>query len=322
MKMGILGAGGIAGTMAATIAQMDTVESWAVAARDLSRAQAFAEKYGFQKAYGSYEEMLKDPELELVYIATLHPLHYEHVKLCLEHGKHVLCEKAFTMNAKQARELFALAAEKKLLLTEAIWTRYIPMRFILDGLLKSGIIGTPRSLTANLCYCLDHKERNLKPELGGGALLDIGIYPLNFACMVFPGEIANMISSCRMNEYGVDDSDSIILNYADGQTAVLYSCQSASSDRNCVIYGTKGYIVAENVNNCQGVRVYNPRHELIQDIRAPKQISGYEYEVEACMEAIAHGWLECPQMPHAENIRMMEVMDQLRADWGLKYPME
>ena len=103
---------------------------------------------------------------------------------------------------------------KQLLRTEAIWTRYIPMRFILDGLLKSGIIGTPRSLTANLCYCLDHKERNLKPELGGGALLDIGIYPLNFACMVFPGEIANMISFCRMNEYGVDDSDSIILNYA------------------------------------------------------------------------------------------------------------
>lgn len=113
--------------------------------------------------------------------------------------------------------------------------------------------------------------------------------------MVFPGEIANMISSCRMNEYGVDDSDSIILNYADGQTAVLYSCQSASSDRNCVIYGTKGYIVAENVNNCQGVRVYNPRHELIQDIRAPKQISGYEYEVRPAWKPSHTGGLNVPR---------------------------
>ncbi len=128
MKMGILGAGRIAVTMAQTIAQMPDVTSWAVGARSLERAQKFAEEYGFEKAYGSYEELAADPELDLIYVATPHALHAEHIRLCLEHGKNVLAEKAFTLTADQAREVLALAEQKGLLLTEAIWTRYMPMR--------------------------------------------------------------------------------------------------------------------------------------------------------------------------------------------------
>ena len=189
VKMGILGAGKIAGVMAATLREMDSVECYAVASRDYDKANAFVKQYGFAKAYGSYEEMVKDSEVELVYVATPHSHHYDHIKLCLEHGKHVLCEKAFTLNAKQAEEVFAMAREKGLLLTEAIWTRYIPMRKRLDDVLASGVIGKPYMLTANLAYVVGDKERIVKAELGGGALLDLGVYTLNFASMVFGDDI-------------------------------------------------------------------------------------------------------------------------------------
>ena len=135
MKLGILGAGGIASTMAKTVAGMKDVEAYAVAARDLERARVFAQKYEVKKAYGSYEEMLADDEVELVYIATPHSHHYLHAKMCLEAGKHVLCEKAFTVNAEQAQKLFDLAKEKKLLITEAIWTRYMPSRKLINDII-------------------------------------------------------------------------------------------------------------------------------------------------------------------------------------------
>ena len=184
MKIGILGAGGIAVQMAKTVAGMKDVENYAVAARSFERAQAFAEKYGFSKAYGSYEEMLADPQVDLVYIATPHSHHYLHAKMCLEAGKNVLCEKAFTVNADQARKLFALAKEKDLLITEAIWTRYMPSRKMIDDIISSGVIGEVTAVTANLNYAISEVERIRKPELAGGALLDVGVYTINFASMV------------------------------------------------------------------------------------------------------------------------------------------
>ena len=184
MKIGILGAGGIAVQMAKTVAGMKDVENYAVAARRFERAQAFAEKYGFSKAYGSYEEMLADPQVDLVYIATPHSHHYLHAKMCLEAGKNVLCEKAFTVNADQARKLFALAKEKNLLITEAIWTRYMPSRKMIDDIISSGVIGEVTAVTANLNYAISEVERIRKPELAGGALLDVGVYTINFASMV------------------------------------------------------------------------------------------------------------------------------------------
>ena len=165
MKIGILGAGGIAVTMANTLNGMkqngEDVELYAVAARDAERAASFAKEHGFTKSFGSYEEMLSDAALELIYIATPHSHHYEHVKLCLEHGKHVLCEKAFTANAKQAEEILAMAEQKKLLLTEAIWTRYMPSRKMLDDVVASGVIGKITSLSANLGYVIHTVPRKI-----------------------------------------------------------------------------------------------------------------------------------------------------------------
>lgn len=326
MKIGILGAGRIAGIMAETIrgmeeAGMGAVELYAVGARELSRARAFAEREGVKKAYGSYEELLSDPELELVYIATPHSHHYEHIKLCLEHGKHVLCEKAFTANANQAQELLDIARKKGLLLTEAIWTRYQPMRKIIRELVDSAVSGKPRTLTANLSYAISEKERIMAPELAGGALLDVGVYTLNFAEMVF-GRAEKVQAVCTMTETGVDETDCIFLSWADGRAAVLNSGIMAISDRRGIIYCTDGYIEVENINNPQSVRAYNANRELIRELHCPEQITGYEYEVLEAVETIRKGGTECPSMPHEETLHIMSLMDEIRGQLGLRYPFE
>lgn len=322
VKMGIMGAGNIASVMAATIRELDSVECHAVGARDLDRAKAFAKKYNFLKAFGSYEELVNDPEVEFIYIATPHSCHYEHIKLCLENGKHVLCEKAFTVNERQAAEVFAMAEQRGLLLAEAIWTRYMPMRKRLEDVLDSKIIGEPYMLTANLGYVVSDKERIASPCLGGGALLDLGVYTLNFASMVFGDDVKEIRGTAVKNEAGVDMQNSITLTYQDGKMAVLNSTAMGLSDRRGVIYGDKGFIEVLNINNCEEIRVYNLKRSLVAAYDRPEQISGYEYEVEACVYAVRRGETQCKQMPHEESLRMMRWMDELRRQWGIVFPGE
>lgn len=322
MKIGILGAGNIASIMAKTLGQMENVTCYAVAAREEARAKAFAQDYGFVKAYSSYEALVKDEEVELIYIATPHSHHYEHAKLCIEHGKAVLCEKAFTRNAKEAKEILDLARKKRVFITEAIWTRFMPSRKMIQELLASGIIGKPMTLTANLGYNIAHKERIAEPALAGGALLDIGIYPLNLALMVFGHEIQKMTSTAILSDKGVDLQNSITLSYQTGEMAILNSTTLALTDRQGIISGDKGYMILENINNCERIRIYNTKREEIQCLEVPKQITGYEYEVRAAIKAIQTGQLECEEMPHVETLRVMEMMDTLRKEWGVSYPGE
>lgn len=322
MKIGILGAGRIANTMAKTVSGMDDAVCYAVAARDIERAKAFAETYGFEKYYGSYEEMLCDPEVELVYIATPHSHHYEHARLCIEHGKPVLCEKAFTPNAKQAEELLAFAHEKNVFITEAIWTRYMPSRQMIQDIVDSGRLGKVVSLTANLGYAITHKPRLMLPELAGGSLLDVGIYPLNFACMVMGDDIEEVVSTCTYTETGVDEQNAIFLKFSGNRTAVLHSGMLASTEQYGVVYGTEGYLIAENINNVDKIKIYSSERELLEEIAVPEQITGYEYEVRSAMKAIREGKLECPEMPHEETIFMLKLMDTCREQWGIRYPFE
>lgn len=326
MKLGILGAGNIARVMAKTVRLLNEnghpeVELYAVGARDKDRAAAFAAENGVQKAFGSYEEMLADPALELVYIATPHSHHYHHIKLCADFGKHILCEKSFTVNARQAQDAIRYARSKGVLVTEAIWTRYQPMRRLIRETLDSGLIGEPRLLTANLGYFITGNHRIVVPELAGGALLDVGVYTLNFAEMVF-GRPDAVQGLCTKNENGVDLTDSITLTWQDGRVANLTAAANAVSDRYGVIYGTKGYMMVENINNPQGLRVYDAENRLIHSLDCPPQLTGYEYEVLETMDCIQKGLTECPSMPHAETVHMMEQMDHLRAQMGIRYPCE
>lgn len=322
LKIGILGAGGIASAMAATIAGMDRACNEAVASRDPGKAREFADKWNVNKAYGSYEEMLNDPEVELVYIATPHSHHYAHAKLCLEHGKHVLCEKAFTVNAAQAEALFRIAKDKHLLITEALWTRYQPMRGIIDTVLESGIAGKPWLLSANLNYLISQVPRLKEPALAGGALLDVGVYPLNFAAMVFGNDPVSITGNAVLSDKGVDIQESITLTYADGRMAVLHAGMMGLSDRRGIICCDNGMLEVTNINNPSELLVFNRNRELIASYQAPEQITGYEYEVQACIRAIRAGESECPEMPHAETVRILRWMDSLREQFGVKYPPE
>lgn len=322
MKIGILGAGRIAATLAETMNKMPEVECYGVASRDLEKAKAFAKEHGFQHAFGSYEGMLADEKIELIYIATPHSHHYGHMKMCLEAGKHILCEKSFTVNEKQAAEIFRIAKEKKLLVTEAIWTRYMPSRKIINDLLDQKVIGDVKKMTANLNYPLLDKERIVKPELAGGALLDVGIYPLNFAYMHFGDQIKKVTSAVEMTDAGVDGENAIILQYKDGRMAVLNSGIHGKSDSEGVFYGSTGCMVVENINNPESVKIYDTDRNLVREIKVPEQISGYEYEISETISCITQGKLECPSMPHEETLKMMRVMDGLRADWGMDYPEE
>ena len=285
MNIGILGAGNIAATMATTLQSLKNVTCYAVAAREKKRAQAFADKFGFQVAYGSYADMLSDPTV-------------------------------------QAEEVILEAREKGLLLTEAIWTRYMPMRLTIDAIIKSGIIGTPTSLSANLGYPLEHKERMVKLELCGGALLDLCVYPLNFASMVFGNDIVGISAECIKYKTGVDAQETVMLKYADGKMATIYATMLAQSDRRGIINGTNGYIEVENINNPESVKVYNLERRVVQEIVAPMQITGYEYEVISAIDAIMEGRVECPEMPHSETLFMMKLMDSIREAWGIKFPEE
>ena len=322
MKIAILGAGRIAGIVAATLSVLEEFECWAVAARDITRAEAFAEKHGFQKAYGSYEDLLRDPDVELVYVATPHSHHYEHMMLCLKAGKHVICEKSFTMNAQQARKAATYAREHGLYLAEAIWTRYMPSRTILDQVIASGAIGKPHTMTANLSYANAHKDRIMRPELAGGALLDLGVYGLTFALMHFGDDIARVESSAQMTATGVDAAESITLFYNDGRMAVLTHSIYARSDRMGIIHGDQGYIIVKNINNPKGISVYDTSDQLIAYYDVPEQISGYEYEFLEAKRCIREGKTESTSIPLSHTIQVMELMDTLRAQWGLVYPQE
>lgn len=175
MNIGILGAGKIAGVMADTINRMTDVKLYAVGSRSWEKANAFANEFAIDKAYGSYEELVSDDAIDLVYIATPHSHHYEQMKLCIEHGRNVLCEKAFTYNAAQAEEIADLAAKKNVYVAEAIWTRYMPSRQMINEILEFGVIGDVRTMTCNLSYPISNIERLTNPELAGGALLDVGV---------------------------------------------------------------------------------------------------------------------------------------------------
>ena len=322
LNFAILCAGYIAETMAKTVSQMDEAVPYAIAARDLGRAQNLADKYGFQKAYGSYEALVNDENVDLIYIASPHSHHYEHGKLCLEHGKHVLCEKPFTVNAEQGEELFALAKSRNLFIVEAVWTRFQPFAAKIHEILDSGMIGTPYTLTATFGADLTRVERIVSPELAGGSLLDQGIYSLTFASMFFGTEIEDIHSACVKTERGVDAQDSITLVYKDGRMAVLNQSFLCAMKNQGVIYGSKGRVEVEPFWHPEEIRVYCHDKAEPNVYPVPFDITGYEYEVRAAVKAIERGELGCTEVPHGETLRILRIMDQLRAEWGIHYPFE
>jgi predicted dehydrogenase len=297
-------------------------EAYAVGSRTQEKADEFARQWNVKKAYGSYAELMADPEVDLVYVGTPHSHHYDVTREALLAGKPCLVEKAFMANRREAQEIIDLAHERKVFLAEAIWTRYQPVVNMVRELIQNDRIGTPRLLTATLGYSMGDKPRIMRADLCGGALLDLGVYALNFVRMFFPADIVNIDSQCVKSTTGMDLTNAITLVLADGMLCNLQSSAACVGDNIGVIAGTEGNLIIDNINNPQTITVNGPDRTYIETIRVPQQITGYEYQFVACRQALIDGLLEPIEMPHKETLYIMELMDGLRQKWGVRYPMD
>ena len=321
LKVGIIGAGWIAEKAAITLNGLTLCDCYAIASRTLEKAEAFATQWQMEKAYGSYTELINDPDVDLVYVATPHSHHYDVTKEALLAGKPCLVEKAFMANYRQAKEIIDLAKAQKVFLAEAIWTRYQPVVKMMRELIASRI-GTPRLVTATLGYSMGEKPRIMRPDLCGGALLDLGVYALNFVRMFFDADIVSIESQCVKSKTGMDLTNAISLILSDGVLCNLQTSAACVGDNIGVVAGTEGNLIIDNINNPQKITVNGPDRTYIETIHVPQQITGYEYQFLACREALIEGLLEPREMPHEETLYIMQLMDDLRRKWGVHYPMD
>jgi predicted dehydrogenase len=321
MRVGIIGAGWIAEKAAITLNGLTDCEAYAIASRTKEKAEAFAEKWKMRKAYGSYSELIADPSVDLVYVATPHSHHYDVTREALLAGKPCLVEKAFMANYRQAKAIVDLARDRNVFLAEAIWTRYQPVVKMMRELIDSRI-GTPRLVTATLGYSMGDKPRIMRADLCGGALLDLGVYALNFVRMFFDADIVSINSQCVKSETGMDLTNAMTLVLSNGVLCNLQSSAACVGDNIGVIAGTEGNLIIDNINNPQTITVNGPDRTYVETIRVPQQITGYEYQFVACRQALIDGLLEPKEMPLEETLYVMQLMDGLRKEWGVKYPMD
>ena len=319
MNVGIIGAGHIAEKAARTLAEMEGMSCLAIGSRSQKKAQDFAARFGIPRAYGSYAELLQDPDIDLVYIATPHSCHFENARDAILAGKPCLVEKSFMMNAIEAAAILALAREKNVFIAEAIWPRYMPVRDMARQVISSGVIGKPVMLTATLAYNVSEKERVLQPFLGGGALLDLGVYLLNFVRMYCDSPIRDLTTSCIRAATGVDASEVITFIHEDGTLSTVQSSAFSEGNNEGVITGTTGFLVFDDLINPTCLRICRKRHIVEREILVPQQITGFEYQFQACADAISADQLEPVQMPHAETLYIMHLMDRLRTEWGVPF---
>ena len=322
LRVGIIGTGWIAQKTAMTLRQMPLCVAYAVGSRTQEKADAFAAEWNIPKAYGSYADLIADPDVDLVYVGTPHSHHYDVTREALQAGKPCLVEKAFMANARQTEAVIALARQQKVFLAEAIWTRYQPAVQLVRQPLADGRIGTPRLITATLGYSMGNKERIMRPDLCGGALLDLGVYALNFVRMFTDSDIAQMDGQCVKSDTDMDLTNAITLILKDGTLANVQSSAACVGDNIGVIAGTRGNLIIDNINNPQTITVNGPDRTYVETICVPQQITGYEYQFLACRQALLDGLLEPREMPLAETLYIMQLMDQLRLKWGVKYPMD
>ena len=322
MRVGIVGAGWIAEKAAVTLNGMQDCEALAIGSRSLEKAEDFARKWGMPRAYGSYAEVISDPEVDLVYVATPHSHHYDVTREALLAGKPCLVEKAFMANARQTQEILDLARERQVFLAEAIWTRYQPVVGMVRRLIADGRIGEPRLITATLAYNMLHKQRIHRPELCGGALLDVGVYAINFVRMFTDSDIELMDGHCVKTETGMDLTNTVTLVLKNGLMANVQSSASCVGDNIGVIAGPAGNIIIDNINNPQRVTLNGRDRSFVESFAVPRQVTGYEYQFAACRRALIDGRLEPLEMPHRETLYIMQLMDDLRRKWGVRYPMD
>ncbi len=323
IRWGILATGSIAAKLASAINDVEDADLLAVGSRSQESADVFGDTWNVPRRYASYEALAADPDVDVIYIATPHPYHDDNMRLCLEAGKHVLCEKPFTLNASEAETCVALARKKGLFLMDAMWTRTIPAIIQVRRWLEDGRIGEPRLLQADFTFdmAFDPDHRLFNPALGGGALLDVGIYPLALASMVLGDPVA-ISGQAILGQTGVDELDGITLTYPSQALAVLTCGIRADKPQEATITGSDGRIVIHPPFHCPNTLTLTSGDSQPKTVTIPYRGNGYVHEVIEVNRCLRDGRLESPLMPLDETIRLMRQMDTLRAAWGVVYPGE
>jgi predicted dehydrogenase len=327
LKWGVIATGGIASKVTADIALLEDAVLHAVSSRNAESAAAFAERFGFATSYGNdgdvagYQRLVDDPDVDVVYITTPHGQHYDVAKAALTGGKHVLCEKPFTINAAEAEELAALATERGLFMMEAVWTRFLPSVNRAWEIIHAGELGDIRWVQGDLGFAApdDPTSRLWDPKAGGGALLDLTVYPLTWALgsLGFPDSVSAVGT---LNDDGVDLQAAVTLSYGNGAYAQLSSSFIASCPGQATVCGSKGWL------KTGGGPLHNPReltisagHNEVRVEHFDQVGAGYTYELREVTRCIQEGLTESPTMPISDTLRTMHLLDDVRAQIGLRY---
>lgn len=323
IKWGILGLGRIAHQFAKGLKSIDDAELYAVVSRTQQKADDFAKEYDIPMSYGNYEDFMNNNEIEIVYIATPHPMHKEYSIMCMEAGKAVLCEKPVAMNQYELAQMIACSKKNDVFFMEAMWTRFLPSIVKVRELINNDVIGEIKRVTADFGFNAVNKTGRLyEPELGGGSLLDVGVYTISFSSMILGSKPKYIAGMPYIGATGVDERASIILGYENGVFANLFCGVSARMSNDAFIYGEKGYIHVLDFwhSNKLIVKMFDTEYEEIFNL--PFKSTGYNYEAIEAMNCLVRGEKESIVMPLKESMDIMIVMDKLREQWGLKYPME
>lgn len=321
IRWGILGTGHISKKFADALAILPEADLVAVASRTADSANQFAAKYKIPKAYSSYQELADDPDIDVIYIGTPHTFHLENSVMCMLKGKAVLCEKALSINAAEAREMVRVAREQNVFLMEAMITRHVPLMKKVQGWIADGRIGEVRMVKASRCARGEFPPgaRQLNPDLGGGSLLDVGIYVISFASMIYQKFPVEVIGLSHIGDWGSDEQGVAIFKYDQGEMADLSFALRTAASNEAYVLGTKGYIKIDDVFAVptKATLVINKVEEAVLE----ESIVGnaLNYEAEEVMRCLRLGLKESPFMPLDESIQIMELMDRIRKPWGLVY---
>ncbi len=325
IRWGILGCGKIARKFAADLKLVKDAELFAVASRDLARAESFRNEFQAKTMFSSYTDFVRSPEIDVIYIATPHGLHYEHVMLCLTNGKAVLCEKAFALNHRQAEEMIGLARENKIFLMEAFWTRFLPQYLKVKELIDKGELGKIRLIQADFGFKAPEPvaQRFYDPMLGGGALLDIGLYPVFLAQSLLgePLEVHGMITPF---ESGVDEQCIISLRFNGGALATLAGTFAVDTPVEAMIAGTEGRLHLRNRfhNAISNIEFVNG-HDKVHRIKVRKEKGyGYQFEARHVNECLRAGLIESPAWRHADTLGLMKTLDRIRKVARITYSVD
>lgn len=322
IRWGVLAPGRIANSFAEGLKLLPQGEAYAVASRDLLKAQAFAEKHGFRKAYGSYEELARDEAVDAVYVSNPHPFHEESVVMCLKHGKAVLCEKPLAVNQHQVEHMIAATRENKAFLMEAMWTRFLPAVRKTAALIRDGAIGRVVHVSADFGFrsTVNPEGRLFAPRLAGGSLLDVGVYNLAFCSMIFGEQPESIQSHLTIGETGVDEIATALLRYSGGRSAFIVSAVRMNTAQEAVIYGEEGMIRVPEYWHGKEILLKNRSGE--QTLHIPFEASGFQFEIQEVMDCLKRGEKQSAIMPVEESLAIARMMDSIRQAAGLRYPFE